>query len=67
MWHLPLLKFFRDTLLPPSLVTQVYPTYFYYWLWAVTVVVLVATASYLLVEKPWMRLGAKNTRTVRPA
>ncbi|GHO92398.1 acyltransferase [Reticulibacter mediterranei] len=67
MWHLPLLKFFRDTLLPPSLVTQVYPTYIYYWLWAATVVVLVATTSYLLVEKPWIRLGAKNSRNVRPA
>jgi len=60
MWHLPLLKFFRDTLLPPSLVAQVYPTYFYYWLWAATVVVMVATASYLLVEKPWMRLGSST-------
>lgn len=60
MWHLPLLNFFRNTLLPQQMQKQVYPTYFYYWAWAITAVVLVATASYLLIEKPWLRLAKRK-------
>jgi peptidoglycan/LPS O-acetylase OafA/YrhL len=61
MWHLPLLNFFRNAILPHSVQTQVYPAYVSYWLWAIIVIMPVAVASYVMVEKPWMRLAMKRS------
>jgi len=61
MWHLPLLNFFHNAILPPAMQAQIYPAYVAYWLWAIIVVVPVAVASYVLVEKPWMRLTVKRS------
>ncbi len=62
MWHLPLLNFFHNVLLPHTFQKQIYPTYPLCWLWALTVVVPVAVVSYLLIEKPWMRLATRRPR-----
>lgn len=64
MWHLPLLNFFHNVLLPHSIQKQIYPTYVICWLWAIIVVVPVAIASYALIEKPWMRLATRRPRDV---
>jgi peptidoglycan/LPS O-acetylase OafA/YrhL len=64
MWHLPLLNFFHNVLLPHSIQTQIYPTYAICWLWAIIVVVPIAAASYVLIEKPWMRLATRRSRDV---
>jgi peptidoglycan/LPS O-acetylase OafA/YrhL len=61
MWHLPLLNFFHNAILPHSVQTQIYPAYVSYWLWAIIVVVPVAVASYIVIEKPWMRLAMKRS------
>jgi peptidoglycan/LPS O-acetylase OafA/YrhL len=60
MWHLPLLLFFRDQILQPYFQTTVYQSYGLYWLWAVVVIVPVALASYIWVEKPWLKLGSHS-------
>lgn len=61
MWHLPLLLFFRDQILQPYFQTTVYQSYALYWLWAVVVIVPVALASYMWVEKPWLKLGSRSS------
>jgi peptidoglycan/LPS O-acetylase OafA/YrhL len=34
-----------------------YMTYSLYWLWALVIVFPLAFLSFLIVEKPWMKLG----------
>jgi peptidoglycan/LPS O-acetylase OafA/YrhL len=59
IWHLPLLIFFATRVLPlfHSLGLNRYVSYSLYWLWALVIVFPFAFLSYLIIEKPWMKLG----------
>ncbi len=59
MWHLPLLVLFATRVLPlfHGLGLNRYMTYSLYWLWALVIVFPFAFLSFLIVEKPWMKLG----------
>ncbi|HEX6109765.1 MAG TPA: acyltransferase [Ktedonobacteraceae bacterium] len=59
IWHLPLLVLFQSRVMPllQGLHLNRYATYSLYWLWVVVVIVPFAFLSYLVVEKPWMKLG----------
>ncbi len=59
MWHLPLLMLFQTRVLPlfHSLNLNRYVTYSFFWIWALVIIFPFAFLSYLIVEKPWMKLG----------
>ncbi len=57
MWHLPLLILFQTRVLPIFHGLNRYTTYGLYWLWALLIIFPFAFLSYLIVEKPWMKLG----------
>ncbi|HEU0002955.1 MAG TPA: acyltransferase [Ktedonobacteraceae bacterium] len=57
MWHLPLLIFFQSRILPLLHISNMYIAYGTHWIWAILVVFPFAFLSYVLVEKPWMKLG----------
>jgi peptidoglycan/LPS O-acetylase OafA/YrhL len=59
MWHLPLLDFYHEKIVPHLNLGGDRITYLSYWVWVLICVIPVATASYLLVERPWMKLRAK--------
>jgi peptidoglycan/LPS O-acetylase OafA/YrhL len=61
MWHLPLLTFFNQSVLPSITSTNIYLAYIANWLWAIIVVVPVAVLSYIGVERPFIRLGHRRT------
>jgi peptidoglycan/LPS O-acetylase OafA/YrhL len=65
MWHLPLLDFFHDKIVPHLNLGGPRHVYLAYWIWFAICVVPVATASYLLVERPWMRLRARTRKQER--
>lgn len=67
MWHLPLIGFFLTNVgihlqgWSPALVWVIY------WGWVLVVVIPISLLSYLLVEKPWIRLGERfRPHTERP-
>ncbi len=60
MWHLPLLDFFHNKILPLSGLMHKLPIYGVLWLWAALVIVPVAFASYRLIEQPWLRLASRS-------
>lgn len=64
MWHLPLLIFLQSEILPHLHGLNRYTTYGIFWLWALLVVLPFALLSYLVVEKPWMKLGDDWRRTI---
>ncbi len=59
IWHLPLLVLFQSRVMPlfHGLNLNRYVTYGLYWLWALAIIFPLAFLSYLIVEKPWMKLG----------
>jgi peptidoglycan/LPS O-acetylase OafA/YrhL len=59
MWHLPLLLLFETRVLPlfHSLNLNRYVSYSLFWLWALVIIFPFAFLSYLIIEKPWMKLG----------
>jgi peptidoglycan/LPS O-acetylase OafA/YrhL len=59
IWHLPLLVLFQSYVMPllQGLHLNRYATYSLYWLWVLVVIVPFSFLSYLIVEKPWMKLG----------
>src|SRR5579863_9210440 len=57
MWHLPLLILYQSRVLPLFHISNKYLAYSTYWLWGLLVIFPFAFLSYLLVEKPWMKLG----------
>jgi peptidoglycan/LPS O-acetylase OafA/YrhL len=59
IWHLPLLVLFQSRVMPlfQGLNLNRYITYSLYWLWALAIIFPLAFLSYLIVEKPWMKLG----------
>jgi peptidoglycan/LPS O-acetylase OafA/YrhL len=59
IWHLPLLVLFQSRIIPllQGLHLNRYETYSLYWLWMLLVIFPFAFLSYLIVEKPWMKLG----------
>jgi peptidoglycan/LPS O-acetylase OafA/YrhL len=59
VWHLPLLILFQTRVLPlfHGMSLNRYAAYSLYWLWALVIVFPFAFLSYLIVEKPWMKLG----------
>ena len=57
MWHLPLLVLFATRVLPYIHGLNRYTSYSLYWLWVLLVVFPFAFLSFLIVEKPWMKLG----------
>ncbi|HEY4387409.1 MAG TPA: acyltransferase [Ktedonobacteraceae bacterium] len=59
MWHLPLLDLFRDKILPHLDLGGPRHVYFAYWVWVFICVFPVAIASYVLVERPWLKLRAR--------
>jgi len=59
MWHLPLLDFYHEKIVPHLNLGGARTTYLSYWAWVLICVIPVATVSYLLVERPWMKLRAR--------
>jgi peptidoglycan/LPS O-acetylase OafA/YrhL len=59
IWHLPLLVLFQSRIVPlmQGLHLNRYAIYGLYWVWMLLVIFPFAFLSYLIVEKPWMRLG----------
>jgi len=59
IWHLPLLVLFQSRVMPllQYLHLNRYATYSLYWLWVLLIIFPFAFLSYLIVEKPWMKLG----------
>jgi len=59
IWHLPLLVFFQSRIMPllQGLHLNRYATYSLYWIWMLLAIFPFAFLSYLIVEKPWMKLG----------
>lgn len=57
IWHLPLLILLSQHL--PAIIPGLnrYGIYAINWLWALLIILPVAVLSYLLFEKPWMKLG----------
>jgi len=64
MWHLPLLILFATRILPLFHSLNQYTTYSLHWLWALLVIFPFAFLSYLMVEKPWMKLGDQWRRVI---
>jgi peptidoglycan/LPS O-acetylase OafA/YrhL len=57
MWHLPLLILFQSQVLPLLHISNKFLAYSTYWVWGLLVIFPLAFLSYMLVEKPWMKLG----------
>ncbi len=57
IWHLPLIILFQSRVLPMFSGLNRLATYSMYWYWAIVVIFPFAFLSYLIVERPWMRLG----------
>lgn len=57
MWHLPLLILFQSRVLPLLHISNKFVVYGTYWLWGLFVIFPLAFLSYILTEKPWMKLG----------
>ncbi len=57
IWHLPLLVLFQTRLLPLFHISNRYVSYSLLWLWALLIIFPIAFLSYLIIEKPWMKLG----------
>ncbi len=56
IWHVPIVQLFR-TFVEPSVHYWPLPVvYGLHWVWVLLVVFPLSLASYLLIEKPWMRL-----------
>ncbi len=64
IWHLPLIIVFRDHVLPYMHSLNTFTAYGLYWLWAFAVIFSLAFFCYLLVEKPWMKLGDQWRRSI---
>jgi peptidoglycan/LPS O-acetylase OafA/YrhL len=64
MWHLPLLDVFGTYVLPHFHIQNHYFAYSLYWIWALLVIFPVALLSYVMVEKPWMKLGDQWRRSI---
>ncbi|HLZ64105.1 MAG TPA: acyltransferase [Ktedonosporobacter sp.] len=60
MWHLPLLTYFNQQVVPHLPAMGIYRAYAAHWLWALLVVIPVAALSYLCVERPFIRLGNRR-------
>jgi peptidoglycan/LPS O-acetylase OafA/YrhL len=56
IWHLPLLLYLHDHILP-HLHLSIRASYSLYWAWALFVIIPFATLCYIVIERPWMRLG----------
>ena len=59
IWHLPLILLFQSRVLPMFHGLSRLATYTMYWYWAIVVIFPFAFLSYLIVERPWMRMGDK--------
>jgi peptidoglycan/LPS O-acetylase OafA/YrhL len=57
IWHLPLLILLQSRVLPMFHGLNRFATYGIFWYWAIVVIFPFAFLSYLVVERPWMRLG----------
>jgi peptidoglycan/LPS O-acetylase OafA/YrhL len=59
IWHLPLLVLFQSRVVPLLQVLHLnrYEIYSLYWIWVLLVIFPFSFVSYLIVERPWMRLG----------
>ena len=64
MWHLPLIVVFRDHVLPYIHSLNTFTAYGLYWLWAFAVIFPLVFFCYLLIEKPWMKLGDQWRRGI---
>ena len=64
IWHLPLIIVFRDHVLPYMHSLNTFTAYGLYWLWAFAVIFPLAFFYYLLVEKPWMKMGDQWRRSI---
>lgn len=67
MWHLPLLHLYNDKILPHLHLVGPHLIYLSYWIWFFIFIVPFSTASYLLVERPFMKLRARAHRNDIPA
>ncbi|MGI9059912.1 MAG: acyltransferase family protein [Ktedonobacteraceae bacterium] len=59
MWHLPLLVFFMthvDRYIPSG---NHFLVYSLYWLWIACIIIPFCYLSFLLVEKPWIKIGSR--------
>ncbi len=59
MWHLPLLIFFMTQVANQVQGWNRYAVFGLYWLWALLVIIPFSALSFLLIEKPGMRLGSQ--------
>ncbi len=57
IWHLPLLIVFATYILPLFHIANHFLTYLLFWTWALLVIFPFATLFYLMIERPFMRLG----------
>lgn len=57
MWHLPLLLLFQSRVLPLFHGLNLYTSYGLFWVWALLVIFPFSFLSFVIVEKPWMKLG----------
>ena len=57
IWHLPLLVLFQTRVIPMFHGLNRLAVYSMYWYWAIVVIFPFAFLSYLIIEKPWMKLG----------
>jgi peptidoglycan/LPS O-acetylase OafA/YrhL len=64
IWHLPLLIFLRDHVLPLFHGLGKYSTYSLYWVWALLIIVPFCLLFYLFIEKPCMQLGDNLRRKI---
>ena len=64
MYHLPMLLFLRDHVLPLLHGLGRYSTYSLYWAWALLIIFPFAFLSFVLTEKPWMKLGDELRRKI---
>jgi peptidoglycan/LPS O-acetylase OafA/YrhL len=59
IWHIPLLVLFQSRIMPllQGLQLNRYESYSLYWVWMLLIIFPFAFLFYLLVERPWIRLG----------
>ncbi len=59
IWHLPLLVLFQSRVVPllQGLHLNRYAIYSLYWFWVLVIIVPFSFLSYLIIEKPWIKLG----------
>jgi peptidoglycan/LPS O-acetylase OafA/YrhL len=65
MWHLPLLIFFMTHVGNHLQGWNATLAFSLYWLWALLVIIPLSALSYLLIEKPGMRLGDRLRRRMK--